>query len=108
MTQETSKVLNNETLSKSQKMIQLYDAGMEIKNIAELMGVRYNFVYNVVSNHTRKNGLELRTNKNDNTIKSQIIDLHKAGKTKVEIARELKTNYNYVFNTVKQYELTAK
>ena len=49
--------------SKSSKMKELYNGGMEIKEIAEVLGVRYNFVYNVISNECRVNDIELRIKK---------------------------------------------
>ena len=99
---EIQKIINNST-SKSQAMIELYNQGLEIKEIANIMDVRYNFVYNVISNYCRMNDIELRTNKgNENTKKVMIEKLFKEGKTNVEIAKELKTNYNYVYKITKQ------
>lgn len=93
--------------SKSKKMVELYNGGLEIKQIAELMGVRYNFVYNVVSNYCRMNEVELRTNKdNSNSKKVQIEKLFREGKSNTEITTILKTNYNYVYKITKS--LTAE
>ena len=98
---EIQKIINNAT-SKSKAMVALYNSGLEIKQIANIMQVRYNFVYNVISNHCRINDIELRTNKNNtNSKKVQIEELFKAGKSNVEIAKELKTNYNYVYKVTK-------
>ena len=98
---EIQKIINNAT-SKSKAMVELYNSGLEIKQIANIMQVRYNFVYNVISNHCRINDIELRTNKNNtNSKKVQIEELFKAGKSNVEIAKELKTNYNYVYKVTK-------
>lgn len=103
---EIKKILSGDT-SKSKKMVELYNGGLEIKQIAELMGVRYNFVYNVVSNYCRMNEVELRTNKdNSNSKKVQIEKLFREGKSNTEIAAELKTNYNYVYKITKS--LTAE
>lgn len=89
--------------SKSKAMVELYNEGCEIKEIATAMEVRYNFVYNVVSNYCRMNEVELRTNKVDgNSKKAQITELYKAGKSNTEIAKELKTNYNYVYKITKE------
>ena len=89
--------------SKSKAMVELYNKGCEIKEIATAMEVRYNFVYNVVSNYCRMNEVELRTNKADgNSKKAQITELYKAGKSNTEIAKELKTNYNYVYKITKE------
>ena len=94
---EIQKIINDST-SKSKAMIALYNSGLEIKQIADIMQVRYNFGYNVISNHCRINDIELRTNKNStNSKKAQIEELFKAGRSNTEIAKELKTNYNYVY-----------
>ena len=99
---EITKVLEGKE-SKSKKMIALYNGGMEIKEIATLMEVRYNFVYNVISNMCRMNDMELRTNKgNGNSKKAIIIEMMKEGKSNTEIAKELKTNYNYVYKITKE------
>ena len=102
---EIKKILSGDT-SKSKKMVELYNGGLEIKQIAELMNVRYNFVYNVISNFCRMNDVELRTNKNQGNSKKVLIEqLFKEGKTNTEIAAELKTNYNYVYKITKQLTL---
>ena len=89
--------------SKSSAMIELYNQGLEIKQIADAMEVRYNFVYNVISNFCRMNDVELRTNKDKGNSKKVLIEqLFKEGKTNTEIAAELKTNYNYVYKITKQ------
>ena len=98
---EIQKIISNAT-SKSKAMIELYNGGLEIKEIANAMQVRYNFVYNVISNHCRMNEIELRTNKtNENSKKVMIEKLFKEGKTNIEISKELKTNYNYVYKVTK-------
>ena len=104
LTQETiNTLINDTTLSKSKKFIKLYNEGLEIKEIASLFNVRYNFVYNVISNHCRMNDIELRTNKSTGSSKKQlIIELFKQGKSNTEISKELKTNYNYVYKITKE------
>ena len=98
---EIQKIINNSS-SKSKAMIALYNSGLEIKQIADIMQVRYNFVYNVISNYCRMSDIELRTNKNNtNSKKAQIEELFKAGRSNTEIAKELKTNYNYVYKVTK-------
>ena len=92
--------------SKSSKMLKLYNEGMEIKEIAQLMGVRYNFVYNVVSNDCRKAGTEVRVMRKNGTVKASIEALIAEGKTNAEISKELSVNYNYVFKVRKELSLT--
>ena len=102
MKQTINNILKSEQ-SKSKKMIELYNLGLEIKDISTLMNTRYNFVYNVISNFCRMNEVELRTNKNsEDSKKAQIIALLKQNKTKTEVAKELKCNYNYVFKIEKE------
>ena len=100
---EINKLLNDTTLSKSKKFITLYNEGLEIKEIASLFNVKYNFVYNVVSNYCRMNDIELRTNQVNGSSKEVMIEeLFKQGKSNTEISKELKTNYNYVYKITKQ------
>ena len=103
MTNKKITTIINNAASKSKAMIELYNEGLEIKEIATAMDVRYNFVYNVISNFCRMNDVELRTNKNQGNSKKVLIEqLFKEGKTNTEIAAELKTNYNYVYKITKQ------
>lgn len=101
--QKEMEAIINASVSKSQKMVALYDLGMDLKDIATTIGVRYNFVYNVVSNYCRVNDIDLRTNKGGATKKDAIIALVEAGKSNTEISKELKTNYNYVSKVVKEH-----
>lgn len=98
---ELEKVLNGEG-SKSSKMKTLYNEGFEIKEISNMLGVRYNFVYNVISNECRVNDMELRTNKSKGGKKEEILRLFHEGKSNSEISKELKTNYQYVYKVVKE------
>ena len=99
---EINKVLESNE-SKSKKMITLYNEGLEIKEIATLMEVRYNFVYNVISNYCRMNSIDLRTNVSNGSSKKQLIlELFNQGKSNTEISKELKTNYNYVYKITKE------
>lgn len=96
-------IVNNESLSKSKRMIELLLLGLDVKTISQLMNVRYNFVYNVVSNYINVNGLEVESTKQESK-KDKIIELFLAGKSNKEISIELKTNYNYVYNVVKSFK----
>lgn len=99
---KVGEIVTNETLSKSSKMRELFELGFSVKEISNLLGVRYNFVYNVISNYVNVNEIKIVTDKTE-TKKDLIIKLYNEGKTRKEISIELKTNYNYVFNTIKQY-----
>lgn len=97
---EIKKILKAE-VSKSQKIKDLFDIGLEVKEIAEKLGIRYNFAYNVISNYIMINGIEIEQS-NKETKKDQIKLLFSQGKSNKEICIELKTNYNYVCKIVKE------
>lgn len=103
-TKMTDTILLNETISKSEKMKNLFDIGLNVKDIAVLMNVRYNFVYNVVSNYVNMNKITLVAEEK-NVKKDLIIAMYLNGKTNKEISIELSTNYNYVHNVLKTYKL---
>lgn len=98
-------IISNDTISKSEKMKNLFDGGYDVKTISTLMNVRYNFVYNVISNYVNMNGIDLETVSKDNK-KQKIIELYLDNKSNKDIAITLKTNYNYVFNVIKNYKLS--
>lgn len=100
-----TKLVKDESMSKSSKMKALFEAGYSIKEISTMLDVRYNFVYNVVSNHVTVNGVEVETTKRAGK-KEAIIELFNQGKTNKEISAELKSNYNYVYNVVKAHKAT--
>lgn len=101
--EEIGKIRDNNDLSKSKRMIELYLGGLEIKEISVEMGVRYNFVYNVLSNYCRMNDLELRRVKR-NSKKDDIVRMIDEGMNNVEISSELKCSYNYVYGVRKEKE----
>ena len=91
-------ILGNEGMSKSGKMIELFVGGLDVKSISILMDVRYNFVYNVVSNYMRKEGIEDKIVKDKRVgVKEDIFKMVAEGKSNIEISRELKCNYNMVW-----------
>lgn len=100
-----TKLVKDESVSKSAKMKALFEAGYSIKEISTMLDVRYNFVYNVVSNHITVNGVEVESTKRAGK-KEAIIELFNQGKTNKEISAELKSNYNYVYNVVKAHKAT--
>lgn len=100
-----TKLIKDESVSKSAKMKALFEAGYSIKEISTMLDVRYNFVYNVVSNHITVNGVEVESTKRAGK-KEAIIELFNQGKTNKEISAELKSNYNYVYNVVKAHKAT--
>lgn len=103
MEKAISGIKENATLSKSGKMKELFRLGLDVKEIASIMGVRYNFVYNVVSNMVIVEGIEVEATKSTSK-KDEIWALLDSGKTAKEVAIELKTNLNYVYKLRKEWE----
>lgn len=96
-------VVEDQAMSKSRKMKELFKLGLEVKEIAQILGTRYNFVYNVISNMVRME--ELVVEKSDKLgKKDQIIELFLQGKTNTEISTEAKTNYQYVYKVIKDFK----
>jgi hypothetical protein len=96
---EVKKIVDSE-LSKSNKIKELFGLGLEVKEISLLLNIRYNFAYNVISNYVNVNSIEVvkedKVNKKD-----LIIGLYKKGLSNIEISKELKVNYNYVYKVIK-------
>jgi DNA-binding NarL/FixJ family response regulator len=105
--EKATTIISNESLSKSQKMKDLFDLGFEVKEIAARMNVRYNFVYNVVSNYVIVSDLKVENTKVDSK-KDKVVELFNLGKSNKEIAIELKTNYNYIYKITKELKASKK
>lgn len=100
---QQEELLKNEGISKSSKIKTLFESGLGIKEIAELLNIRYNFAYNVISNYIITNEVEIIKEEKVNK-KQIVINMYLEGKSNKEIAVELKTNYNYVYKIVKEYK----
>lgn len=48
--------VTEEKLSKSEQIRRLFDAGTKVADIANMMNIRYQFAYNVVSYHIKQKG----------------------------------------------------
>lgn len=104
MTKQEIRAITEQEISTSKKMVQMYNGGMEIAEIAEVLGKRYNHAYNVISDYCRVQSVELRTKNQEGSKKQAIIELVKEGKTNVEISAELKISYTRVYNVRKEHE----
>ena len=106
-TKTIEKVLTSEQ-TKSAKIKELFMLGIDIKEVANLMGIRYNFAYNVISNMVRLNDLEPQIIKDrQEGKKGEIIKLLNEGHSNIEISKLLKSPYNYVWKVVNE-ELANK
>lgn len=99
-------LLNDESISKSAKIKRLWETGYTVKQVAEELGIRYNFAYNVISNHVNVGNIETVKQEKGESKKDLIVEQFKQGNSLKEISVNLRTNYNYVFNTVKAYKAT--
>jgi hypothetical protein len=100
------KVLQDSTVSKSKKILFLFETGYSVKQISVELGIRYNFAYNVVSNQVNVGNVEVVKEVKESSKKQLIVEQWKQGSTLKEISVNLRTNYNYVFNVVKDYKST--
>lgn len=98
---QVEKVLGNADLSKSAKVRQLFDGGLEIKEISTLLGIRYNFAYNVLQNHIIMNDIVVEKSER-NSKKDEIVVLLKEGKSLADVSRATRTNYNYIWKINKE------
>lgn len=102
---EVANIISNEEVSKSSKIKDLFLLGLTIKDISKKLDIRYQFVYNVVTNFVNTSGIEVVTEERTSK-KGTIIELYLQGRTNKEISIELKVNYNYVFKVLKDYKLS--
>ena len=101
---EVKKIIKNVESSKSSKIKEMFDIGLEVKEISSILEIRYQFSYNVISNYINMNNIEVIEDKKVSK-KEDIINLYLNGKSNKEISIEMKVNYNYVFKILKEYKL---
>lgn len=96
--------------SKGAGIRELFAGGLEVKEISDMTGIRYNHVYNVVKNEVIMHDLEVeKTGRNtENSKKNQIVRMLEEGKSINEISKELKCLYNYVWQVAKAAGHTGK
>lgn len=90
--------------SKSGKIKELFDMGLEVKEIAALLEIRYNFAYNVISNYVNINDIQVVNEARTGGKKDEIVRLYTEGAKKTDIAKALKTNINYIYKVLKDWE----
>jgi len=95
-------MLADDKMSKSAKVKSLFEQGYEVKVIADMVGIRYNFAYNVIRNHIVVNDVPVEMEKKE-TKKDVVYKLFDEGKTLAEVAKELKMNYNYVWKLHREW-----
>lgn len=111
----------DEELTKSGKIRGLYKLGIEVKDIAKILDLKYNFVYNIVA-QCIKEGIVTEIQKPEPTheekmliavkekevkplppeMESTIVQMWIEGKESNEISETLKIDFDYVLRIVKQ------
>lgn len=94
--------------SKSSKVKELFDMGLEVKDIASLLDIRYNFAYNVISNYINLNDIQVISERAKGGKKDDVVQLAAQGLKPKEIAKQLKTNINYVYKILKTTNVEAQ
>ena len=107
---EIKEAVANKTMTKGAAIREMFVGGMETKDIANKLGIRYNHAYNVIKNEVLIHGLEVETESRggENSKKAQIIQGLQDGKSIKEVAAEMKCMYNYVWQVGKAAGLTGK
>ena len=99
-------------MSKGAGIRECFAGGMEVKDIATKLGIRYNHVYNVVKNEILVHGLADQViaseRGGENSKKAQIVQMLQDGKSITEISAELKCMYNYVWSVARDAGFTGK
>lgn len=112
MVKEIVAKIESKEISKGAGIREMFAGGLAVKEIAEVTGIRYNHVYNVVKNEVLTKGLQDEIEKtgrsSENSKKNQIIALLEDGKTITEVSQELKCLYNYVWQIAKANGYTKK
>lgn len=94
--------IENKEASKSECIKGLFKLGLEVKEISAKLNIIYNMCYNVISNYCLVSGTEVVKVKKESK-KDKVIEMLEAGKTNMEICKELMMNYNYVLKIKKEW-----
>ena len=98
--------------TKSSKMIAMWQEGTDIATIAEKLGTRYEFPYQVCQRFAKKHNLPFTTNRAEGVSKASIIrELHAKGQKAKEIAKDPRlagTYYAYIWQTCKNLDVAAQ
>jgi len=88
--------------NKSEVMRKMYDDGMSVSQISKKMNCHYSYVYGVIQRYCNKQGIEMRREKKET--KSDVIrKMYDDGMKVGQIAKQLNSNYSFVFSVVKKY-----
>ena len=97
-TEEQAMIVAAEGMNKSDKIKALFEGGLEVKDIGELLKIRYNHAYNVIQNYIIVNDIEVeKSARSVNAKKLEVISILVNGGKLIEAARATKSSYNYVW-----------
>lgn len=89
--------------SKSEMFRKMYDEGLNVSEISKQTGAHYSYVYGVIQRMCNKRGEEVRKDKKyskSDQIRQMVDEGYKVG----QIAKELNSNYSFVYSVVKKYK----
>lgn len=105
--EQIEEIVNSEVLTKSGKIKELFNLGLEVKEISNVTGLIYNMCYNVITNYVLTNGLQVIKEKKVSK-KDVVFDLFDQGKSNMEVAKETQTNYNYICKLKKEWKMNKE
>jgi len=104
--EQTRILLADPNMSKSAKVKALFDQGYEVRQVANMVGIRYNFAYNVIRNYIVVNDVQVEETKKESK-KDVVWAMFDQGITVGQVSKELKMNYNYAWKLHKEWERAA-
>lgn len=105
--EEKEMIVRSEGMNKSDKIKALFEGGLEVKEISELLQIRYNHAYNVIQNYVIVNDIEvIKSERTVNAKRLEVIQILENGGKLIDAARATKSSYNYVWKI--SQEMKAK
>ena len=96
--EEQAMIVAAEGMNKSDKIKALFEGGLDVKDISELLQIRYNHAYNVIQNYVIVNDIEVeKSARSVNAKRLEVIQILENGGKLIDAARATKSSYNYVW-----------
>lgn len=107
---QIEELLKDEGVSKSEKMRELFETGLDSVEIAKLLKVRTNFTYNILNQYilqleVKGEQVDIERKRKDNTVKDRVLELLKENPelTNKELQIKLKILYpNQIYQSRKK------
>lgn len=97
---EPSPTMSTAARTKSDRMRDLYDRGLTIKEIAARLEANYSFTYAVIKRY-REEGAPTRFKESKS---EQMRRMYDEGMQVKDIAKEMNANYAFVYGVIKRYK----